>query len=93
MNSQNYRLQVWYSGRVQGVGFRWKAAETAKGYDVCGYVENLDDGRVHLCAKGEKSEVRAFADRLAEVMGDFIRSVDEREDLCDTQFRGFKIKI
>ena len=66
MNSQNYRLQVWYSGRVQGVGFRWKAAETAKGYDVCGYVENLDDGRVHLCAKGEKSEVRAFADRLAE---------------------------
>lgn len=56
-------------------------------------MENLDDGRVHLCAKGEKSEVRAFADRLAEVMGDFIRSVDEREDVCDTQYRGFKIKI
>jgi len=26
-------------------------------------------------------------------MGDFIRSVDEREDVCDTQYRGFKIKI
>lgn len=92
MNSQNYRLQVWYSGRVQGVGFRWKAAEIAKGYDVCGYVENLDDGRVRLCAKGEKEEVRAFADRLAEVMADFIRSSEEREDFCDSKFSGFTIR-
>ena len=92
MNSQNYRLQVWYSGRVQGVGFRWKAAEIAKGYDVCGYVENLDDGRVRLCAKGEKEEARAFADRLAEVMSDFIRSSEEREDFCDSKFSGFTIR-
>ncbi len=85
-------MQVWYSGRVQGVGFRWKAAEIAKGYDVCGYVENLGDGRVRLCAKGERAEVRAFAGRLAEVMADFIRSAEEREDFCDSEFSGFAIR-
>ena len=93
MNSQNYRLQVWYSGRVQGVGFRWKAAETAKGYDVCGYVENLDDGRVHLLAVGDESQTRRFADEIAEVMADFIKSADERDDSTDVSYRGFKIKL
>ena len=92
MDSQNYRLQVWYTGRVQGVGFRWKAAEIAKGYDVCGYVENLEDGRVHMSVKGEKKEAQAFADRLSEVMADFIRSSEIREDVCETKYSGFKIK-
>lgn len=92
MDSQNYRLQMWYTGHVQGVGFRWKAAEIAKGYEVCGYVENLEDGRVHISVKGEKAEVRVFADRLGEVMADFIRSIEEREDICESKYRGFTIK-
>ena len=90
MNSQNYRLQVWYSGRVQGVGFRWKAAETAKGYDVCGYVENLDDGRVHLCAKGEKSEVRAFAAKMERTFALPVAFWDER--LSSSAMESFLIK-
>ena len=92
MAHSKYRLQVWFDGHVQGVGFRYKTVEIAKGYDVAGTVENLDDGRVRLCAKGEKEEVRAFADRLAESMADFIRSSEEREDFCDSKFSGFTIR-
>ena len=39
-----------------------------------------------------KEEVRAFAGRLAEVMSDFIRSSEEREDFCDSKFSGFTIR-
>ena len=53
MDSDRYRLQIWYGGHVQGVGFRFKAAQIAKGYDVSGFVRNLDDGRVHLAAVGD----------------------------------------
>ena len=38
--------RIIYSGRVQGVGFRWTAKELARGYDVLGTVRNLPDGTV-----------------------------------------------
>jgi len=93
MDSEKYRLQVWYTGRVQGVGFRYKAVNVASGYDVAGTVRNLEDGRVHLTAAGEKSEVRAFADKLSEVMADFIRKTEEREDLGFFRYKGFSIEL
>ena len=93
MNFQNYRLQVWFSGHVQGVGFRWKTAELAKGYDVCGFVENLDDGRVRLCVKGDRGQIREFVDELSRVMADFIRSKQELEDSCEDIYCGIKIKL
>lgn len=93
MESKKYRLQVWYEGRVQGVGFRYKARQLASGYEVSGTVRNLDDGRVHLVAVGDKNEVRAFADDLAEVMGDFIRQTQEREDFTNLTYRDFSIEL
>ena len=93
MESEKYRLQIWYGGRVQGVGFRFKARQIASGYDVSGTIKNLDDGRVHLVAVGEKEEVRAFADKLAEVMADFIRQTEEREDRTPQKYKGFSIEL
>ena len=40
--------RVLYSGRVQGVGFRYTAHGLAQGYDVAGYVRNLPGGEVVL---------------------------------------------
>lgn len=52
--------QVFYSGRVQGVGFRYSVKQIAAGYEVVGCVRNLPDGRVSLEADGERAEVDAF---------------------------------
>src|SRR5262249_19435725 len=52
--------RVYYSGRVQGVGFRYTAQRVAEGYAVAGFVRNRPDGSVELVAQGEPDQVEAF---------------------------------
>ena len=52
--------RVFFSGRVQGVGFRYETKRIAMGYEVVGTVCNLEDGRVELCVMGKESEVDGF---------------------------------
>ena len=54
------RVTVLYSGRVQGVGFRFTVRQLACGYDVTGTVRNLPDGQVELVAEGARAELKAF---------------------------------
>ena len=90
---EKYRLQVFFEGRVQGVGFRFKTSRIATGFDVAGYVENLDDGRVHLVAVGEEREVRAFVDEIKKIMDCFIKSSVEKADFTRDVYKGFNIKL
>ncbi len=59
-------VQVFYSGRVQGVGFRWTVRDLAAGYEVTGWVRNLPDGRVELQAGGDPGELEQFVAAIAE---------------------------
>jgi acylphosphatase len=52
-----------FSGRVQGVGFRMTTLRLATGFDVRGWVRNLDDGTVEVVAGGDPAELDRF--RLA----------------------------
>lgn len=70
------RAEVHFSGRVQGVGFRYATLQVAKEFAVTGEVKNLSDGRVFLVAEGEKAEVDAFLGELQERMSPFIRETD-----------------
>ena len=58
--------QVFYEGRVQGVGFRYTCKNIARGYEVVGWVRNLQDGRVELQCSGETKEVEGFLEAVAE---------------------------
>ena len=53
-------MSVFYSGSVQGVGFRYTAKAVAAGFEVTGTVRNLPDGRVELVAEGTRAELEAF---------------------------------
>lgn len=48
--------KVTYSGRVQGVGFRYTAKRIASGFDIVGSVRNLADGRVEMLAMADDAE-------------------------------------
>ncbi|HTS17176.1 MAG TPA: acylphosphatase [Verrucomicrobiae bacterium] len=87
------RATVFYTGRVQGVGFRYTAREIACGYDVTGYVRNLPDGRVELVAEGDDEEVRAFVDAMRiSQLGSHIRNADVNWSAATEEFRGFEIR-
>jgi acylphosphatase len=65
--------RVCYSGRVQGVGFRYTAQRLAAGHQVAGYVRNLPNGDVELVAEGEADEVGRF---LAAVAGRMAANIE-----------------
>ncbi len=59
--------QVFYEGKVQGVGFRYTVKRIATGFEVVGSVKNLPDGRVELLAGSEdEPEVTAFLEAIEE---------------------------
>jgi acylphosphatase len=86
-------LQVHYTGRVQGVGFRYTTRRIAAGFEVAGYVRNLPDGRVELVASGEAEEVEAFVEALrdSELAG-HIENEEIAEMAPPAGLRGFEIR-
>lgn len=56
MNNDYYtkriRKHIIFYGRVQGVGFRYRAEYAAENYGVTGWVRNLYDGSVEMEAEG-----------------------------------------
>ena len=86
------RIQVCYSGQVQGVGFRYTVRTVAQGFEVVGLVRNLLDGRVEVLAEGDRPELEAFREAIRESgLGSSIRQ--ETVSWSETQggFRGFEI--
>jgi acylphosphatase len=57
-------IDVIVSGRVQAVGFRAFTRRNAVMLGVRGYVENLDDGRVHAVLEGDDYQV----EKLLEII-------------------------
>ncbi|MBI1178277.1 acylphosphatase [bacterium] len=86
------RLQAFFSGRVQGVGFRYTVKSLAAGFDATGVVRNLPDGRVEFAAEGEAEELQAFVQAIRESeVGRFIRHEELSWTEATGQFRGFEI--
>lgn len=86
--------EIYYEGKVQGVGFRATVLGLARGFEVAGEVKNLPDGRVHLILQGEKEEVEDFLKAIRESsLSGHIYSEQKTEALTETfpRLRGFKI--
>ena len=87
-------VQVFYEGRVQGVGFRYSVRQIAKGFNVTGWVRNLADGRVELQANGETDEVDAFLEDIRQSeLGSLIRKESANALTNPPDTHGFEIRI
>lgn len=64
------RKHYYIGGRVQGVGFRYRAYYMAQSYGLTGFACNLDDGRVEMEVQGQADAIAIFLDQLSE--GTFI---------------------
>lgn len=83
--------RVYYSGRVQGVGFRYTARSLAAGLPVAGFVRNLENGDVELLAEGEADAVDRLLAAIDEQLGGNIRGRDIHDE-PPSGLKGFEIK-
>jgi acylphosphatase len=83
---------VHFTGRVQGVGFRFQTLQVAREFEVAGFVRNLADGRVLLEAEGARAEVDAFVAAVEERMAGHVRKTERVPGRRVPQFSGFTIR-
>lgn len=89
---EQIRRIVRFSGRVQGVGFRYTTCRVAKRFEVTGYVCNLSDGRVELVAEGEAGVLEGFIDGVRASMRDKIDGFEVVEEVSRGEFCDFNVR-
>jgi len=79
-------------GRVQGVGFRYFCLVKAKSLGITGFVKNLSDGNVYVCAEGEKDILLHFLDILKQGPDyGYVEKVDEKWSEGQNKYSQFEI--
>lgn len=58
------RKHIYFSGQVQGVGFRYSATHLARPLGLTGWVKNLWDGRVEMEAQGDGTAIEQLLSQL-----------------------------
>jgi len=86
------RATVHFTGRVQGVGFRYTTCRVARRFEVTGYVQNLPDGRVKCVAEGTMAEVRAFCQDIQDTMAGYIEAADTTTSQATSEFADFTVR-
>lgn len=58
------QYEITVKGRVQGVGYRYFAAQKAAEMGITGWVKNAVDGSVIIIAQGMVEEIETYIDYL-----------------------------
>ena len=87
------RCEVYYSGMVQGVGFRYTVRMLARRFAVTGFVKNLPDGRVQLVVEGRAEEVQGLLRAVAAEMGRCVADAQEKTRAATGAFDTFDIRF
>jgi len=85
------RLRLFYSGRVQGVGFRYTVEEIARKNKVFGWVKNLSDGRVEITAESDEEALNGFISQVKEHFFRYIEDVEMEWLPATGEFSDFEI--
>ena len=92
--SEQKRIHVFYSGRVQGVGFRFTTEKTALSLRIAGWVKNLPDGRVEVVAEGEEATLVLFIEKMKNgPMQPYIRSASVEWHRPKGEFNDFCVRF
>lgn len=86
------QIQVYVSGIVQGVGFRSLVGRCALKHNIKGYVRNLEDGQVEICAQGTNKAIQEFFNEIQKNPGRaLIERFDEQKAECIKIYSSFEV--
>ena len=71
------QVHAYYTGRVQGVGFRFTVREVAKEAGIAGWVKNLADGSVEILAEAQEEVLSNFLQNIEQSFSSRIQSVNK----------------
>ena len=86
------RRHYYFSGMVQGVGFRWRAKQIAKMLGIAGWVRNMSDGRVEMEAQAEASVLENMVNLLERQSFIQIDGIECAEIPLETQSHYFYVR-
>lgn len=87
------QLHIHYSGRVQGIGFRFTSRYLANELGILGWVRNLPDGRVEIVAEQEEDALEDFLSQLNSRFQRYISDVSVETLPATGDFKDFGIKF
>lgn len=86
------RIHYHFTGRVQGVGFRYTAYYSATRHGVTGFVKNEDDGSVTMEAQGTPEAIMAMMRQIKESRWIYIESSSPQRIPPDPEEREFRVR-
>ena len=89
----NKRVHVYYSGNVQGVGFRFTAEDIAMSLGLTGWVKNLRDNQVEVTCEGDEKLLREFLQKIEGIFGRYIHNAHVEWAEATDEFSGFDIRF
>ena len=90
-NSAHRRLHVFYSGTVQGVGFRYSVLTLAQRFKLNGWVRNCPDERVEVMVEGDVQELERYLQSIGDEMCRYIKKVERSWENATHEWNSFKI--
>ena len=87
------QVHVCYTGRVQGIGFRYTAQDIADDLGVSGWVKNLTTGMVELVAEAEEEILEAFLSRIKHHFSRYIQDIGTQWQSATGEFSDFSIRF
>jgi acylphosphatase len=90
----NVRLYAIVAGMVQGVSFRWYTQRRASELGLVGYVRNLREGSVEVCAEGSRDSLERLLDAVRiGPSSAVVENVDTKWSEASGEFRRFDIRF
>ncbi|MCK9571717.1 MAG: acylphosphatase [Candidatus Omnitrophica bacterium] len=87
------QAHLYYSGKVQGIGFRFTARKIADTLNVSGWVKNSPDGRVEILAEGEEPDLKNFLSQIHRLLGSYITEESAQWSQPSGDFTDFQVLL
>ena len=86
-------MHIYYSGSVQGVGFRFAAERFALSLGINGWAKNLADGRVEVLCEGSAEEIGRFLQEINRVFKEHVENTEIEWGEPTGEFDTFEIRF